>query len=312
MKIDFPFRRRVAEGWVAVSLGEDRARFAFVKPGPRPAVVALEEREWDAADPKARERIIKSLRLSRYRCTTLIGQADYQMLLVETPNVKREEIKSAVRWKIKDMIDYPADAATVEVLEVPASLVPQRAPSLYAVVSKSEALRRLIERFEAARIELEVIDIADTAQRNIAALYETPERALLTLSFDPDGGLITITSGAELYVSRRLDLPYAQVTGAPPARERAFGRVVIEVQRSLDHFERNFGQLSLDRVLLAPMPQADDLVAHLASQLQPSVAAIDLADVMDLPPVYLAAPPEVRAPWFRLIGAALRVEGKPA
>ena len=312
MKLDFPFRRRVTEGWMAVSLGEGHAYFAHVQAGSRPVVAALEEREWDTADPNARQRILRPLRLGRYRCTALIGQADYQMLLVETPNVKREEIKSAVRWKIKDMIDYPVDAATVEVLEVPAGVAPQHSPSLYAVVSKSEGLRQLIERFEAARINLEVIDIADTAQRNIAALYEAPERALLTLSFDPDGGLITITSGGELYVSRRLDIPLAHVTGQPAVRDRAFDRVVIEVQRSLDHFERNFAQLSLDRVLLAPMAQAEALVAHLASQLQPKVAAMDLIDVMDLPPVYLAAPPEVRARWFRLIGAGLRVEGKAA
>lgn len=295
---------------MVISLGEGNARFAHVTSGPRPAVVALEEREWDAADAKARERILKPLRLGQYRCTTVISQADYQMLLVESPNVKREEMKAAVRWRVKDMIDYPVDGATVDVLDVPGGAGSQRPASLYAVVSKSDTLRQVIERFEAARISLEVIDIADTAQRNIAALYESPGRAVMTLSFDQDGGLITVTSEGELYVSRRLDIAYAHVTGATAQRERAFDRVVVEVQRSLDHFERNFSQLSIDRVLLAPMPQADALMAHLSAQLQPKVSAMDLADVMDLPPVYLAAPADVRARWFRLIGAGLRVEGK--
>jgi len=295
---------------MVISLGEGNARFAHVTSGPRPAVVALEEREWDAADAKARERILKPLRLGQYRCTTVISQADYQMLLVESPNVKREEMKAAVRWRVKDMIDYPVDGATVDVLDVPGGAGSQRPASVYAVVSKSDSLRQLIDRFEAARINLEVIDIADTAQRNIALLYESAGRALMTLSFDVDGGLITITSGGELYVSRRLDIAYAHVTGGAPQRERAFDRVVTEVQRSLDHFERNFSQLSIERVLLAPMPQAEALVTHLAAQLQPKVAAMDLVDVMDLPPIYLAAPADVRARWFRLIGAGLRVEGK--
>ena len=296
---------------MVISLGEGNARFAHVTSGLRPAVVALEEREWDSADAKARERILKPLRLGQYRCTTVISQADYQMLLVESPNnVKREEMKAAVRWRVKDMIDYPVDGATVDVLDVPGGVGSQRPASLYAVVSKSDTLRQVIERFEAARINLEVIDIADTAQRNIAALYESPGRALMTLSFDQDGGLITVTSGGELYVSRRLDIAYAHVTGATAQRERAFDRVVVEVQRSLDHFERNFSHLSIERVLLAPMPEADALVARLAGQLQPKVGAMDLADVMDLPPVYLAAPADVRARWFRLIGAGLRVEGK--
>jgi len=281
MKLELPFRKQASVGWFAVALGEGRARFAHVKPGPRPAVISLEEREWDSTDANALERVIKQVHANRHRCTTLLGQPDYQILLVEAPNVKREELKAAVRWRIKDMIDYHVHDATIDVLDVPAS---------------------------AAGISLAVIDIPDTAQRNIAALYESPGRALLTLSFDPDGGLITITSGGELYVSRRLDIPYAQVNGDGDAHARAFDRVLVEVQRSLDHFERNFSQLSVERVLVAPMAQCEALVAHIAANLQVPIAAMDLVDVMDLPPIYLAATPDGRAHWFRLIGAGLRVE----
>src|SRR5437667_5186311 len=245
MKLDFPFRRRANEGWLAVWLSEGTARFAHVKPGARPAVVSLEEREWDAADPRALERITKQLHASRYRCSTLLAQSDYQMLLVESPNVKREELKAAVRWRIKDMIDYHLDDATIDVLDVPVMAVSQRPATMYVVVTKNQVLRQLISRFEAAEIPLAVIDIPDAAQRNIAALYESAKRALLTLSFDVDGGLITITSAGELYVSRRLEIGYAQVNVEPIARQRAFDRVVVEVQRSLDHFERNFSQLSV-------------------------------------------------------------------
>ena len=100
----------------------------------------------------------------------------------------------------------------------------------------------------------------------------------------------------------RLDIPYAQVNGEADAHARAFDRVLVEVQRSLDHFERNFSQLTVERVLLAPMAQCEALVAHIGANLQVPVAAMDLLDVMDLPPLYLAASPDRRAGWFRLIG----------
>ena len=308
MKLELPFRKQARVGWLAVALGEGRARFAHVKPGPRPAVISLEEREWDKGDENALERIMKQVHASRHHCTTLLGQPDYQILLVEAPNVKREELKAAVRWRIKDMIDYHVHDATIDVLDVPAAAAPQRPATMYVVVTKSQMVQQLVDRFDAAGIALGVIDIPDTAQRNIAALYESPGRALLTLSFDPDGGLATITSGGELYVSRRLDIPYAQVNGDADAHARAFDRVLVEVQRSLDHFERNFSQLAVDRVLVAPMAQCEALVAHIAANLQLPVAAMDLGDVMDLPPLYLAATPDRRAGWFRLIGAGLRVE----
>jgi MSHA biogenesis protein MshI len=294
----WPLGKRTQEGWMAVSLEAGRARFAHVRPGERPAVLSLEEREWDGVDTRTLERVTKQVHTSRYRCTTVLAQSDYQMLLVESPNVKRDELKAAVRWRIKDMIDYHVDDATIDVLDVPAIKGPQRPATMYAVVSKSDRLRQLIARFEAAGIDLAVIDVPDSAQRNIAALYESPQRALLTLSFDADGGLMTITSAGELYVCRRLE-----------GHQRALDRVLIEVQRSLDHFERNFSQLTVERVLVAPMQESEALVAHLGGHLQLPVAAMDLIDVMDLPPAYLAAPADIRARWFRLIGAGLRVEG---
>lgn len=305
MKLDFPFRRRINEGWLVVWLGEGKARFAHVKPGTRPAVVSLVERDWDKADPQALERVVKQAQVGRYRCTTVLAQSDYQMLLVEAPNVKRDELKAAVRWRIKDMIEYRVDEAAIDVLQVPAAPGAQRPATMYVVATRNDFVRGLIDRFESADIPLTVIDIPDTSQRNVAALYESPQRALLSLSFDADGGLITMTSGGELFVSRRLDIGQAQMAGEPTT-QRAYERVVIEVQRSLDHFERNFSHLSTDRVLVAPMQHGEALAAHLGANLQLPVAAMDLGEVMDLPAVYHAAPAEIRAHWFRLIGAGLR------
>lgn len=305
MKLELPFRRkRATEGWLSVWLGDGVARFAHVESGGKPRVRFLEERAWTAGEAGAIERTIKPIGAQAYRCTTLLSQREYQMIQVEAPNVRREELKAAIRWRIKDMIDYHLDDATLDVLAVPHAAASPRPPSMYVVVTRNDTVRGLIARFEEARIPLRVIDVPDTAQRNIAALYEPSERAVLAVSFDADGGLITISAGGELYLSRRLEITYAQAN----ASEAVYDRVLIEVQRSLDHFERNFAATAVGKVLIAPMAQAAALVAHLASNVYLPVEAMDLTQVIDLPEDYAAAQPDVRAGWFRLIGAGLRVE----
>src|SRR5207247_9770183 len=83
-----------APGWLAVELGEHTVRLAYVRPaGARPAVEFAEERAWDAKDPKSLERVTREFGANRFRCTTLLKPADYQILLVEAPAVKREELK---------------------------------------------------------------------------------------------------------------------------------------------------------------------------------------------------------------------------
>lgn len=307
--IRLPFGRAkfAQDGWLAAVLGDATGKFAHVKPGPRPQVAFLEERGWSAKEPKSLERLTKGMRLRGYRCTTLLSHADYQMLLTEAPNLHGDELKAAMRWKIKDMIDYSPEEATIDVLEIPAEAqAPGRPPNIYVVASRNQTVRSAMERFRAAGMALEVIDIPEMAQRNVAALFEEPGRALLVLSFGNDGGMITMSSGGELYASRRLDLTDAHLNAPEEARARAYDRVLVEVQRSLDHFERSFVNLAVSKVLIAPMEALDALVAHLAANLYLPVSGMDLSQVMDLPASYASAQPGERSAWFRLIGAGLR------
>ncbi|MGQ0651583.1 MAG: agglutinin biogenesis protein MshI [Betaproteobacteria bacterium] len=307
MRLPALFRRSEQKGWLAAALGDGSVRVVHIRRHERPAVHLMEERRWDRADAKGLEKVARKMRLAGYRCTTMLPASQYQILLTEAPpGVRREELKSAVRWRIKDMIDFPVNDATIDVLEIPQPASSTRPPNMYVVVARNDAVRGVMDRFAEARIPLRAIDIPDLAQRNIAALYESEQRALLVLSFDPAGGLLTITAGGELYSSRRLETTCEQVNAQAAAENGAFERVLIEVQRSLDHFERTFSQAAVEKVLVAPMARAAGLVRHLAGQLYLPVAAMDIAEVMDLPPAYAALPGEERAEWFRLIGAALR------
>src|SRR5205814_7806519 len=64
--------------------------------------------------------------LARFVCTTLLEPADYQILLVEPPKVPADELKAAIRWKIKDLLEYHIDDATVDVFEVRAERSEER------------------------------------------------------------------------------------------------------------------------------------------------------------------------------------------
>jgi MSHA biogenesis protein MshI len=303
-------RRGAAPGWLAVELGESSVSLAHVVPnGGRPVVEFAEERSWDAAEPKSLERVAREFGATRFQCTTLLRPDQYQILLVEAPAVKPEELKSAVRWRIKDMLDYHVDDATIDVLDVPVPTgAAQRAHYMYTVAARNDTIRATIERFAAGGMPLAVIDIPDTAQRNLAARLETDQRAVLALSFDAHGGLITVNFAGELYLSRRLDITAAQLAeGDDEARTRLLDRVLVETQRSLDHCERTYPFFALGRVILGPLPADAGLREHLAANLYLPVEPLDLAQIVKLPATWT---PAEQAKWLKVIGAGLRVEKK--
>lgn len=267
--------------------------------------------EMDSGDERALEKLGKEMHLSRYRRTFILNSGQYQMLMLEAPKVPAAELRTAVRWSIKDMVDFPVAEATLDVLQIPLDQsAGTRAGSLFVVAARNEIIRRRMAVFENTGLPLAAIDIPELAQRNIATLLEEDGRGLAMLSFSEDGGLLTISQGGELYSSRHIDIPLSQLEQAgSEQRQRLFERITLELQRSFDHFERQFHHVALSRLMLAPLPPEINLEAYLASNLYMPVASMVLDEVFDfsaLAGVGLA----VRLQCLYVLGAALRVEGK--
>ena len=308
---------RLAPGWLVVDVDAERVSLAHVVAnGGQPVVEFAEERDWNPAEPKSLERVGREFNVKRFRCTTLLKPQEYNILLVEAPAVKPEELKAAVRWRIKDMLDYHVDDATIDVLDVPVPAgAVQRAHYMYTVAARNDTIRSTVERFTAAGMPLAVIDIPDTAQRNIAARLETDQRAGVAVTFDAHGGLITVNYAGELYLSRRLDVTAQQLDEADDElRARLLDRVLVETQRSLDHCERTYPFFALGRVVVGPMSglvTGDTLLRdHLAANLYLPVEAIELNQLMRLPDGPSEWGAAEQAKWLKLLGAGLRVEKK--
>jgi MSHA biogenesis protein MshI len=260
----------------------------------------------EAADALA--RAARSRNAARYRCSTLLSSSEYQLLTVEAPNVPQDELKTAVRWRMKDMLDFHVDDATFDVMAIPVERASGRTPSMFVVAARNSVVRQRQELFFGAGIALEVIDIPETAQRNVSALMEQDGRGLAMLSIGPQGGLLTVTYQGELYLARRIDVtPEMLDDGDADRRHAALDRMMLEVQRSLDHFERQFSFVSIARMVLAPGSSAS-LLSYLSSNMYLPVHQCDLAEVIDLSGVPELLDSAQQAHYFFALGAALRQE----
>ena len=303
---------RKEPGWLAISLDEGRLSYVhgrYASSG-KSAIGRYGNAQFESKSHAA-EKLTKDLHFDHYQCTTLLRPGEYQMLLLEAPAVPPAELKSAIRWRIKDMLDYHVDDATMDVLDIPPeSDLPGRSHSMYAVAARNEVIRGRVKAFEEARIPLGVIDIPETAQRNISALHETEGRGAALLYFNQEFGLLTVTYRSELYFSRRIDIGMGQMLGAAgEAREQLFGRVVLELQRSFDHFERQFHHIQIEKLLLGPEPEETGLHAHLKGNMDIAVERVDLLEHLGFNG---QGAPEPAEQWqlFHLIGASLRHESK--
>lgn len=281
-------------------------------PGPTPVVEWVTFYPADKTDvAQSLEKLVKDMDAGRYRCTSVLGGGDYQLLSVDAPNVPADELKTAMRWRLKDMLDFHIDDATFDVLAIPVDKdAAARAQSMYAVAARNQLIEQRQTVFGEARIPLKVIDIPEMAQRNIAALLESEGRGLALLSFDATGGLLTMTFAGELYLARRIDVTLDQVEQAGEADQAALhDRITLELQRSFDHFDRTYRHITISKLILAPLGDAAlPLQTYLGENLYVPVEVLDMTSIFDISRVPQLQQLETQQRHFLALGAALRHE----
>ena len=257
------------------------------------------------------DRLAKESPAKNYQCSLLLSPEDYQLFAVESLNVPSEELKSAMRWRLKDMLDYHVDDATIDVLDVPGDKsAGGRSQSMYAVAARNKLIAERQAAFIHAKLPLNVIDIPDMAQRNISSLLEPEGRGIAMLSFDESGGLLTVTFGGELYLSRRFDIKLSQFQFADEDKKmQVFERITLELQRSLDNFDRQHNFITTAKLILAPIGAvATDLQSYLSSNMYMPVEVLDLNSVLNLSKIPELNDSVRQHAYFMTIGAALRQE----
>ncbi len=301
-----------ADGWFAIGTGTHGVYLAQVQlAGAMPCVLRCEYHETGEVSAAQLDKVRHSADIGKHNFTTLLLPGEYQLLLVDAPNVPVNELKTAIRWKIKDSLNYHIDDATVDVLQIPASKYgSDRVQSLYAIAASNETIQKRTALFEQAKIELNVIDIPEMAQRNIAALFEQDDQVLVLLAFDDNGGLMTFTSKGELLLARRIEITAGQLQDAnDQLRQQYRDRVELELQRSLDYFGRQYNHLPLSRLLVCA-PEDAGLVKFLAAAVEVKVEGLELSQVMDISKVPALADSEFVAHVLPTLGAALRQESR--
>jgi MSHA biogenesis protein MshI len=315
-RMGFFSKTKKLDGWMAIALQPDGICTAYVERSPQARYsvrLATFHPSRSASDAPLLERIAKESQADRYRWTSLLSLGEYQILSVDAPNVPPDELKTAIRWRLKDLLDYHIDDATIDVLDVPVEKnSPARAHSMYAVAARNNLIEQRQALFGDAKLPISVIDIPEMAQRNVSSLLERDGQGVAMLSFQSGSGLLTITYSGELYLSRQFDVALSQVSQSDVEQLTAcYERIALELQRSLDHFDRQYHVIPVSRLVLAPLEDlAAGLQEHLVANLDIPVETLDLEDILDLSQVPELKSPTAQQRFFMAVGAAMRHEVK--
>ncbi|MDR7332499.1 hypothetical protein [Roseateles asaccharophilus] len=266
----------------------------------------------------------------------LLDPAEYQILKVDTPNVPHEELKAAARWQIKEMVDVDVAELTLDVMHVGGDVDrPQR--HLFVVAARNSAIKALTTGAASVNDQVAIVDIWETALRNLlsrqARADDLATRASAAVLIDTQHCILVVGSGDELFYTRRLEgdpklLARARGEQAEgPASDLPLGfeyqpggafdgggnsqesPLVVELQRSIDVWERSWPELPLARLYVITAEHGPEVAALIQRELGQRTVALDpLAAFGPEAPAPEGHAAQALAACIPLLGAALRSE----
>jgi len=212
-------------------------------------------------------KLSKQHNLDIHACNVVLQPHQYQILQTEKPDVEDNELASALKWRIKDLIDYHVDDTVIEVLAPPGQAYSSN--TVEVVVSKFTIIETIVTLLKNANINLASIDISELAARNIGfyANYDVNSYALLNLWHDY--ARISVYLDDDLYLSRASSIGLSTLTHVvenDDASLMILDSLALELQRTYDYYESHSRQAPINQLLVLLNTESNSNVAGLLEQ----------------------------------------------
>lgn len=248
----------------------------------------------------------------------VLDPQQFQFMLVEAPQVQDSELNDALRWKVKDMMEYKPGEAVIDSFSIPGQRERGRQPMAYVVSTTTTTVKEYADSIDETDLILKSIDIPAMVMRNVACHLPEDEAGVAFVHMTEYSGVVTVTRQGVLYLARELDVGFKnfdlshndnvdtglELDGMPPATQNTLDTIILEVQRSLDYYESHFAQPPVQNLVIAPTPEIiPGMIDYIASQLGIMVREIDLNKLLNL---QKKLERDMQAYCLPVIGAALR------
>lgn len=267
--------RRPAESQrVCLEVRPDGIAWALSSPPP-----AGDQAGFAECTPAKRQEVLRALVVEcdweGLPAVLVLPLDQYQVFQLERPEgIEDQELADALKWKLKDLLDFSPSDAVSDVFDFPEDASRGRGHLVNVVAARKSLVTELITLIHGAELQLEKIDIAELALRNLAVRLEGNSRAAALVHLRDRYGQMVVCKGDALYLSRRLDVPFEDLKDVS-RQEQAVQSLALELQRSLDYYESQLGQVPPSVIHVVSRDSSLPLSSMMGSYVASSIEMLD-------------------------------------
>jgi len=248
----------------------DRLALARASHTDAPLVETLAVYDAPAAQ---RARIVRGLDneglFKQAQVQLLLAPGQYDLHHLPAPAVPADEMRDALRWQLRGSLAYPPEEAVIDFVSLPRLADASNKHSLLAITARRAVVLEAVAPLLDNGIDIEAVDVPELAQHQLAlcAMRKAEPRSIAWLAFDDDTCLFTVHCAGALAFARRMLLPGRAADEAADAVAHFCERIAVQVQRSIDLYERQSGLPAVARVVLGPHVHRSALATLLPTQI---------------------------------------------
>ena len=164
------------------------------------------------------------------------------------------------------MLDFDCQEAVIDTFSQPEKNMS------YAVVVHKSVIKKIINVVDDLDLNLITIDIPEFSYRNALDYYSHNHHGVALILINSNEGKLLIIKEGNIYFSRRFSVDYTSDENSKILEED----IVLELQRSLDYYERQMGQSSPGEILLGGDVFKKEMLPVIEDNFQQVVSYIDI------------------------------------
>ncbi|CAM9429802.1 unnamed protein product, partial [Discosporangium mesarthrocarpum] len=231
------------------------------------------------------------------QCRCTLHPDDYSLRLVERPtNVPDEDLADATRWLIRDLVEFDVETAEVATLTLPEDASRGRTPQMFVIAARHGSILDLAHVIDGSGLRVLGFEIVESTMLALDERMPEIVGGSAVLRFHPKSNVVTVAHDHHLYLTRNLHVDFSQIEAAAEAAQHAedptdhsvmesIDPLLLDVQRSLDYYESEYGQAPVSRLMLLPsLLDPSPLLPALQEALRPiKVETYDIGDSFSFP-----------------------------
>jgi MSHA biogenesis protein MshI len=258
---------------VCVQISKTGLSIALAKVKP---ILQISDCRYFKGDLKVQQNNLSSFvvsnKLQHVDCYAVLAREDYRLIPIEKPKVADNEIGEAIRWLIKDLIDFPLEEAVVDFF--PTQTRTGQAEKICAVVARLQWLNILAGVVKTAGLNLKAINITTLAIRNIISSLRIVGNSAVFLTQEGEYYYILVVKDQLIYLERKLESGSQNESNAQ-IFEDFCNRLVAELQRSIDFYQNRDKTIPVKIFLDQFLGQNQKLIQYIETAFNLQIEILD-------------------------------------